>query len=387
MKIFPRYQFDISSRDLISGLVSYCYPQNRSKIEKEIITSWKKPYVKVSFTVRTALDSLLTALNFSKDDEVLMSSVNILDMVKIIQHHHLKVIGVDFKLDDLSICTQSIEKLITNRTKVLIVAQLFGVIIDLEAISKLCKKYNILLIEDCAQAFCGTKYYGSQYADISLFSFGVIKSTTALGAAVIVSKSQKHIEQMNNIEKNYKFKSELYFFKRLIKYSLLKIMLSPYLYGFFVKILKLLNYNFEDIITKLSKSFPKGNLISQIRYQPPLHLLFLLRRRLKNSKNDNYFSNREAISRDFITNLKESLVVGSMANNNSFWLIPILSENPKKLQQKLLTNGFDSTQGKQSQISICKDGNSSRFVKQVLYLPTITQLSSQDKRKLIKLLA
>jgi len=43
---------------------------------------------------------------------------------------------------------------------------------------------RFLLVEDCAQAFAGTQYYGYPQADVSLFSFGAIKSCTALGGAV-----------------------------------------------------------------------------------------------------------------------------------------------------------------------------------------------------------
>lgn len=386
MNIFPRYQFDIDSKDLILGLLSYSLPLDKNSLEQSILKTWKKPHIKISFTVRTALDSFLTSLNLPKDSGVLMSRINILDMVKIIENHNLKVTSVDFRLDDLSVPIENIKKSITNKTKILIIAQLFGAIHDLEDIAKLCKEYNIILIEDCAQAFCGTKYYGSPYADISLFSFGVIKSTTALGGAIIVSKSQKHIDIMNKIESSYPTKSEFFFFKRLLKYLLLKIMLTPFIYGFLFKILKLLNHDIDNTINKFSKSFPKGDITSHIQFKPSLHLLFLLNRQLNQEKNDIKFQKREAIARDFIALLNNSIVIGNMAKHNSFWLIPILTKNPKKLQERLLAYGFDSTQGKQSQVAIHQHGNALTLVKKVLYLPTITKMSKNDKEKLAKLL-
>jgi dTDP-4-amino-4,6-dideoxygalactose transaminase len=91
-------------------------------------------------------------------------------------------------------------------------------ITNLDPYAKLCRKHNIILIENCAQAFTGSKYYGYPDADISFFSFGAIKSCTALGGAVALVGNKQLARQIKSIEQQYAVKSETWFFKRLLKY-------------------------------------------------------------------------------------------------------------------------------------------------------------------------
>ncbi|MCH8011504.1 MAG: aminotransferase class V-fold PLP-dependent enzyme [Candidatus Marinimicrobia bacterium] len=386
MKVFPRHQIDIRPSDLSAGLLSYCIPLNRVQLEKEILLLWEKEYVRVSFTVRTALDSIFTAASFPEGSEVLMSAINIKDMVKIAENHGLHVIAVDLHIGDLSITPESLEKLISPKTKVLIFAQLFGVIADLEPVYEVCRKYNILMIEDCAQAFCGSRYYGSQFADVSLFSFGAIKSSTALGGAIVAAKSERYIKETDSIEKSYPNRGEFWFFKRLLKYSVFKTLSTPRIYGLFIGMLTLFRYDIEKTINGFLKSFPNGELISQIRFQPPLRLLFLLRRRLK-SNNDNNFFLREKAARSFLNNLDSSFTIpGKTAKYNSFWVLPILSDTPEKLQKLLLKHGFDSTQGKNLLMAIYKSRNARTIIEQILYLPDITRMTRKYRKRLVSVL-
>ncbi len=384
--IYPRHDIDISQSYIYRCVLSYCFPIKKAALEKQIITHWKKPYVKISFTVRTALDAILTSLHLTAGSEVLMSAINIPDMAAIVTDHNLSVIAVTFNAADFTITPENLMNLITKNTKVIIIAQLYGVINNLKKIHQLCKQYNIILIEDCAQAFCGANYYGSQYADFSLFSFGVIKSSTALGAAIVVTRTQQQLDKINLIENNYPIKSEFWFFKRLIKYSVLKLLSSATLYTVFIKMLMLLRYDINTTMSKIAKSFNATNLISQIRFKAPLHLLYLLNLRLQTNNHDS-FKNREIHSRQFIQKLNHHYEIpGYSAQFNSFWLIPILTENPEHLQKTLLQHGFDSTLGKHSQIAINNNHFAQSLLNKMLYLPNIINMDNSIRKKLLSVL-
>lgn len=85
----------------------------------------------------------------------------------------LTPIFVDCVLDNLNIDVSKIEKAITKKTKLIMVAHTLGIPYDLKKIVKLAKKYNLWIIEDCCDAL-GSKYDGKlvgTFGDIATFSF------------------------------------------------------------------------------------------------------------------------------------------------------------------------------------------------------------------------
>ncbi|SHO56660.1 aminotransferase class I/II-fold pyridoxal phosphate-dependent enzyme [Vibrio quintilis] len=393
MKIYPRYQPDIQLSDFCATLSSYLTPLNRLRLENDILSFWQhREHVTISFSVRTAFDSLLTAMDYPENSEILMSAINIKDMVQIVESHHLKVVPVDLQIQDMSVLPQHLEAALSANTKVFVFAQLYGTIIDLKPIADLCKQRHILLIEDCAQAFCGSQYQGSPHADISLFSFGTIKSSTALGGAVVVARTHSEIEKIERVESGYPIKAERWFLLKTLKYLLLKLALSPVIYGLLIQLLSFLRFDSEQAINTLAKSFPHDPLAPQIRFRPPLHLLYLLRRRLQ-AHDDDKFKHRGQTTRQFLNKLDESIVIPAKhAGFHSFWVVPLLTHNPKQLQNKLLQHGFDSTQAKHSQAAIrttetsFQPVNAAFIMDNVVYLPTLTEIGQADRDRLAKLL-
>lgn len=85
----------------------------------------------------------------------------------------LKPVFIDAALDTLNIDTFQIEKAITKKTKLIMIAHTLGKPFDIEEIQKIKKKYNLWLIEDCCDAL-GAKYnnqYVGSFGDIATFSF------------------------------------------------------------------------------------------------------------------------------------------------------------------------------------------------------------------------
>ncbi len=102
----------------------------------------------------------------------------------------LKPIFIDAEIDTLNIDASQIEKSITKKTKLIMIAHTLGRPFDLDKITRLCKKYNLWLIEDCCDAL-GTKYKGkyvSSFGDIATFSFyPAHQMTMGEGGAVVTN--------------------------------------------------------------------------------------------------------------------------------------------------------------------------------------------------------
>jgi len=102
-------------------------------------------------------------------------------------------IFADSDINTFEISAESIEKCITPKTKAIITVSLFGLAPDYDKILKLCKKYNIALIEDNAECFLG-KYKGKlvgEFGDFASFSFQASKHLTAGEGGMLICNSEE----------------------------------------------------------------------------------------------------------------------------------------------------------------------------------------------------
>ncbi|MCD8487571.1 MAG: aminotransferase class V-fold PLP-dependent enzyme [Desertifilum sp.] len=347
-RLYPRLRLQISFADLIFSLFSGILKQDSQPppILKQFQQGNKQ--VLVTLSVRTAFDLLLQALNLPPGSEVLMSAVNIRDMGEIVRRHGLVLVPVEIDFATLKPDIQQLEALISPQSKILLVAHLFGAVIDIKPLIEVCQKHQILVIEDCAQAFCGESYCGDPQADVSLFSFGPIKSCTALGSAIASIKDSTLAEQIRQIEASYPQRSELWFYRRVLKYCGLKFLSLPVIYQQLIAILLKLKLDPDSTINALTRGFSGGDLMTKIRYRPPQGMRQLLWHRLRSFDNL-WFKIREAKARLLIANLSPEIVYpGNQTDFHSFWVFPILTDNPDWLIQKLRENGFDATRGNTS---------------------------------------
>ncbi|MEK7633224.1 MAG: lipopolysaccharide biosynthesis protein RfbH [Patescibacteria group bacterium] len=106
-------------------------------------------------------------------DEYITTSVAFPTTVNPGLQYGLKPIFIDAELDTLNIDVDQIEKAITKKTKLIMVAHTLGKPYNLKKIMKLAKKYNLWVIEDCCDAL-GSKYKGKMvgtWGDIATHSF------------------------------------------------------------------------------------------------------------------------------------------------------------------------------------------------------------------------
>ena len=132
-------------------------------------------------SVRSGFDLLLSALQLPPGSEILVSAVTIEDMTRIIREHGLVPVPVDLDMESLSLPTEAVEAAVTDRTRAILVAHVFGSRMPLADVAEVARAKGLLLIEDCAQAFDGSRYAGSEHSDVAMYSFGPIKTLTALG--------------------------------------------------------------------------------------------------------------------------------------------------------------------------------------------------------------
>jgi dTDP-4-amino-4,6-dideoxygalactose transaminase len=136
---------------------------------------------KYSLGVGNCTDGLLLAIKaagIGTGDEVIFSSHTFVATASAIYHSGAKPVPVECGADHL-IDINSIEAAITKKTKAVIPTQLNGQVCDMDGIMKLCKKYNLILIEDAAQSL------GAKYKNKSAGTFGIASSYSFYPAKVV----------------------------------------------------------------------------------------------------------------------------------------------------------------------------------------------------------
>src|SRR5215210_3717690 len=179
--MYARHRLDISVADVSLGFLSCCLQLRRKKLEVEVLRlcSLEEEGL-VCFSVRSGWDLWLGAQGLRAGDEVLVSAITHPDMVRIIREHDLRAVPVDIDPETLAPRPWMLEAALTPRTRVVLVAHIFGGRMDLGVVARFAKDRGLLLVEDCAQAFQGPEKMGDA-ADVSMYSFGTLKTSTALG--------------------------------------------------------------------------------------------------------------------------------------------------------------------------------------------------------------
>jgi len=142
----------------------------------------------------------LFALGIGRGDEVITVSHTYVATIDVIWHCGAKPILIDIG-DDMEMNPDLIEKAITPKTKAIVPVHLDGRMCDMERIMKTAKKYNLIVIEDAAQAI-GAKFKESagwrkagSFGLTSCFSFYPAKLLGSFGDAGMICTSDRKLAQ------------------------------------------------------------------------------------------------------------------------------------------------------------------------------------------------
>ena len=141
----------------------------------------KKINVKYGLTVNSGTSGLhaaLLSLELKKDDEVIMPSYTFTSTANAVLLRGAKPVFADVNFYDANLNYESVKKKINKKTKAIIVVHYAGNSCDMQKFVELKKKYNLILIEDCAHSFMGkfkNRYLGT-IGDFGTFSFHEIKN-------------------------------------------------------------------------------------------------------------------------------------------------------------------------------------------------------------------
>ena len=188
--------FDENERKAVSDVIESRWlsmgPQTEA-FEKDFAEFTGSKYAFTVSNCTAAMHIAHSVLGIGPDDEVIVPSLTFIATVNAVLYTGAKPVFADVEsLENWNICAEQIKPLITPRTKAVAVVHYAGYPVDMTAVSQLCVKNNLMLIEDCAHspgAYWQDKHTGT-FGRCGCFSFFSNKNmATGEGGMIITNDS------------------------------------------------------------------------------------------------------------------------------------------------------------------------------------------------------
>jgi len=364
--LWARKRIDITAPDLIYA-VRCCLSDKRSSTETR-----RDETELTCLSLRSGLDLWLGAANYPNGAEILISAITIPDMTTIIEAHGFVAVPIDIT-DSVCVDPNSLNAAVSSKTCAIVVAHLFGSVGDMDAVIDVAKQHNLGVFEDCAQAFQGEEYKGHPESDVVAWSFGPIKTATALGGATLTVRNSHTLERMQQLADAYPVQSNMQYLKRIGKYAVLTAIGHRIPYRILAGFCKLTGKNFDATISGLARNFGKKDLLVSLRQQPSKPLQRMIHHRISTFSRQR-LQRQRALAIRFSEICVSSAVLSGERVLHSYWLLPIRSNNADELVGALKTEGFDATTSNSLIVVNAPSGmaaatNAERLMAKVVYVP------------------
>ena len=193
--LIDELEVEAVARVLRSGYLGRYGPDDDPAFGAEVLTLEQSVAELVGVNHAVAVNSgtsaiwiLLSALNIGPGDEVIVPGFTfVASMSSIIYAGATPVLA---EIDDtFNLDPVDVEARITSKTKAILAVHMLGAACDLDALSDIAKRHNIMLIEDAAQAFGGS-YHGRRLGSIGVggaYSFNLYKTITCGDGGMLVT--------------------------------------------------------------------------------------------------------------------------------------------------------------------------------------------------------
>ncbi len=150
----------------------------------------------------SAIFVAIKSLNLPIGSEIITTSHTFVATIEAIKMNNMIPVFADLDETNLCLDANSIESLITDKTKIILPVHMWGhPVNNMNKIKELCVKYNLYLIEDAAQCInnkIDDNYVGT-IGDFGILSFGPIKTVTSGEGGIILIKNKEHFNYIEAI--------------------------------------------------------------------------------------------------------------------------------------------------------------------------------------------
>jgi len=190
----------LGSNYAFSFVLKALFTKNNPRFKQELEALLEKKYdgkVHLVYKGREALELAIRLLNLPKDSLVAVNGFTCFAVEKAIRNAGLKPLYVDINKDTLHFTEKELEKAFTKNPniKVVIIQNTLGYPVAIEKIQVLCKKHNLILIEDLAHSV-GAVYENKKEAgtvgDFVMLSFSQDKMIDAVSGGALIIRNKTY---------------------------------------------------------------------------------------------------------------------------------------------------------------------------------------------------
>jgi perosamine synthetase len=392
IKLHSRHHLDIRARDFAYALLSSVFARDAQGRSARLAATWSASGEGVACrSVRSGLHLLLESLDLRAGDEVLVSAVTHPDMVRIIEAHGLVAVPVDLDVATLAPRLELAERLVTPRTRAILIAHLFGSRVELAPYAAFAKRQRLLLWEDCAQAFTSPRDTGDVSADVSMYSFGALKTCTALGGALLKVKDPAVLGRMRAIQQRWPLQPRLAYAAGVLKFLVFDFATRPIVYGLLAWIHRVMGRDFDRLVNSSVRAFQPGDLVPQLEVQPSAPLLATLAFRLR-TFDDVRLRWRTASGEWLMANLPNHVQApGAAIHGSTHWLFPVFTSRADQLIVACRRAGFDAARGASSVCAVAAPAGrpeaepitAQRMMASLVFLPAYPELPKGSLARIV----
>jgi perosamine synthetase len=391
-KLHSRHHLDIRLRDFAYALWTSAFARDAQGRSARLAATWSPSGEGVACrSVRSGFQLLLDALDLQAGDEVLVSAVTHPDMVRIIEAHGLMAVPVDLDVATLAPRLELAERLVTSRTRAILIAHLFGSRVELAPYAAFARRHRLHLWEDCAQAVTSPGDTGDAAADASMYSFGALKTCTALGGALLRVKDPAVLGRMRAIQLLWPLQPRRAYAVGALKFLVFDFATRPIVYGLLAWIHRVMGRDFDRLVNSSVRAFRQGDLVPQLEVQPSVPLLATLAFRLRTF--DDVRLRRRTASGEWLTaNLPRHLQTpGAAIHGSTHWLFPVLTSRAEDLIVACRCAGFDAARGASSVCAVAAPAGrpeaepitAQRMMAGLVFLPAYPELPKGSLARIV----
>lgn len=174
--------------------------KNVDEFEQEFAARIGTGYAAALCSGTAAIHMALRAAGVGPGDIVFCQDLTFAATANPIIYQNATPVFIDSALETWNMDPVALEQAFEKypNVKAVIVVHLYGLAADMDPIVELCKKYNVVLIEDAAESL-GTTYkgkYTGTIGDYGIFSFNGNKIITTSGGGMLVSNNEERVAKV-----------------------------------------------------------------------------------------------------------------------------------------------------------------------------------------------
>lgn len=205
------------------------------QLEDWVKTNHHVDYALCSSQARVAIYLAIKSVTQEKK-KIILSPYTIIDVINMVICAGATPVFCDIDEKTCNMDPAEAEKLIDSNTAGIMVTHLHGLVAELHIFKKICKRHNLLLIEDAAQAFGAmiNNRHAGTIGDIGIFSFGRYKHISSLYGGMLVTNKKSLYDKIINEYETFDGTKRSKLLKRCIELLVKDLLTKTCLFQFFL---------------------------------------------------------------------------------------------------------------------------------------------------------